>query len=475
MRTHRNIARRALAVVLALASAACSDIVVPDLNNPGLGDLQNNPTRAGILTAATGLQVGGRANWGSQNGPVPILGIVGREGYNLDAADPRFVTSMLIGPLSGGDPAFGGNLWGLYYLNIRNTNILINATNAIVTDPAAGLTAEEKQGVLGYARTIKALDLLNVILVRDSNGAAIDVDIDPTGAPAAIVDRATVYAYVASLLDSAYTNLTSTGASFPFALSGGYTGFDTPATFATVNRGIRARAAVYNDDFAAALTALALSFVDTLQPLSRGIYHVFGTGSGDLTNGLFDPDARALFAHPSMETDAALQPGGARDLRFLTKVDSLFDDLGNHDTTVVQGISTHLRPALYSSPTTSVPIIRNEELVLLRAEANIGQNALVPALADINYVRRTAGGLANLAIGGQTQATLRTELLYNKRYSLFWEGGFRWFDMRHYGLMNTLPQAVGTHRRFTRFPFPINECTPRQPTPPAGCADVIGF
>jgi len=467
MRTHRTFARRTLALVMALATAACSDITVGDLNNPGLGDLQNNPTRAGILTAATGLLVGSRANWGSQNGPIAIMGILGREGYNLDAADPRFVTSMLIGPLSGGDPAFGGNLWGAYYLNIRNTNIVINAANAIVTDPT-GLTAGEKEGILGFAKTIQALEFMNVIVTRDSNGAAIDVDIDPTSTPAAIVTRDVVYTHIENLLDSAYTHLTAGGASFPFAMSSGFSGFNTPATFATFNRGLRARAAIYQDDFAGALAALLQSFVDTLAtPLTAGVYHVYGTGSGDVQNALFDPDARALHAHPSMLTDAKPRAGGGVDLRFTAKTDSIAPK-------TVQGITTNLVPAIYTSPSSSIPIMRNEELILLRAEANVGQNALAAALDDINYIRRTSGGLANLALAGQTQATLRTELLYNKRYSLFWEGGHRWIDARHYGLLNTLPQDVGTHRRFNRFPFPINECTPRS-SPPSGCAENPGF
>lgn len=474
MLSHSARTLRAFTAALALMVASCSDLTVPDLNNPGLGDLQANPTRAGIVTAATGLLVGARANWGSQNGPVAILGIVGREGYNFDAADPRFVTSMLIGPLSGGDPAFGGNLWGLHYLNIRNAHIVINATNAIVTDPSAGLTAGEKAGVLGFAKTIKAYELMNVIGSRDTAGAPIDVDRDPTADPAPIATRAEVYAYIQSLLDSAYTHLTTAGASFPFALTSGFTGFSTPTTFATANRALRARAAVYTDDFAAALTALGQSFVDTLtRSLSDGIYHTFSTGSGDVTNALFDPDARALHAHPSMETDAQLQPGGARDQRFLNKIDSLFDDAGNHDTNVVQGIPSHLVPAVYGSPTAPIPIIRNEELILLRAEANIMAANLTAALDDINYIRVNSGGLAPYA-GVVDAPSLRTELLYNKRYSLFWEGGHRWRDLRHYGLLNTLPQALVTHRRFSRFPFPINECTPRA-TQPAGCADNPGF
>jgi hypothetical protein len=69
--------------------------------------------------------------------------------------------------------------------------------------------------------------------------------------------------------------------------------------------------------------------------------------------------------------------------------------------------------------------------------------------------------------GPNTAAALLDELLYNKRYSLMFEG-HRWIDMRHYGMLNLLPQALATHRRFYKFPFPIIECDPRS-SPPAGC------
>ena len=65
------------------------------------------------------------------------------------------------------------------------------------------------------------------------------------------------------------------------------------------------------------------------------------------------------------------------------------------------------------------------------------------------------------------------ELLYNKRYSLLFEG-HRWIDMRRYGRLTDLPQDIATFVRFSRFPFPQRECDPR-PTPPAGCSVEQGF
>jgi hypothetical protein len=449
------------AVIAALMLGACTTFDVPDLNNPGLDELLTNPTRTGVLTAATGLLIGQRGNSGSQNGYISLVGVFGRESYNFDPADPRFVTELLIGPLNGASPAFGGNLWGAPYANIRNANILLGAT-ALVT----GISAPEKEGIRGFAKTIKALDLLYIIGTRDSIGAPIDVDILPTGAPAPFATRAQVYGYITALLDSAATHLGAAGTTFPFAMSLGYAGYDTPAQFLKVNRGLRARVAVYTDDFTNALVYLGQSFLNTAGPLTDGVYHSFGSGSGDALNALYDPQARAILAHPSLSTDAQLRVSGAKDLRFTSKVTTVTP------AKTAQGHSSGFMFTIYNSSTASIPIIRNEELILLRAEANIGLNNLVLAQGDIDLIRTTSGGLPVYS-GAVTQAALRAELLYNKRYSLMFEG-HRWLDLRHYNLLNTMPLDLATDKRFNRMPVPVGECDPRSPQP-AGCGTIAGF
>ena len=121
---------RTLSVLLGILLVAnCNTLEVTDLNNPGLGGLQDSPTRSGVTAAATGLLIGTRSGIAAQNGYISLLGIIGRESYNFDPADPRFVTEMLIGPLDGGSPAFRGNLFLSPYANIRNANIVLHATD----------------------------------------------------------------------------------------------------------------------------------------------------------------------------------------------------------------------------------------------------------------------------------------------------------------------------------------------------------
>src|SRR4051812_21678990 len=115
------------ALVATLLIGACNSLGVTDLNNPGLDELQNSPTRAGVQSIATGLQLSTRFDVGQQAGYNAELGILGRELYNIDPADPRYVTEMLIGPLDGGSPAFGGNHFAPQYASIRTANILLRA------------------------------------------------------------------------------------------------------------------------------------------------------------------------------------------------------------------------------------------------------------------------------------------------------------------------------------------------------------
>lgn len=463
--TYRSMVASLTVLASVLAAAGCKDLQVPDYNNPSLEDLRTNPTPTKIAGAAQGLLVGNRGGVGSSNGYISLLGILGRESYNFDAADPRFVTEMLEGTLNGGSPAFGGNLWAGPYANIRNANTLLEAVDDVV-----GLTDAEKEGVRGFAKTIQALDFLKVINTRDTYGAPIAVGTDPTADPAPLVTRAEVLAHIVSLLNDADGDLANAGTSFKFELSSGFENFKTPATFRQFNRALRARVAVYLGDYNGALTALGASFASTSQPLSLGVYHVYTTGSGDALNGLFDPTAADILAHPSIETDAQLRTGGARDLRYTSKVVKLSAPRS------VRSITTDVAFNIYSSPTSSIPIIRNEELILLRAEANLGLNTVAgdaAALTDINFIRQTAGGLP--ALGSVAWTALSNtaqldELLYNKRYSLLLEGGHRWIDMRRYNRLSQLPLDRTNHRMNDKFPFPVDECDARVPKPASGCS-----
>lgn len=443
----------AATMLLLLIASACGDIDVVNPNNPSVSGVVNSPTATSVSALATGLLRGTRTNVAES---VRWLGAFGREGYPMSVTGASLPGSVR-DPLNGN--GFPGNvLYADPYRNIRSGNIMLDAIDGVTA-----WSPTQKEAARGFAKTIQAYDFMQIIETRDSFGAPIEVSIDPTAPPAPIATRAQVYARIAALLDEGKTHLQAGGAAFPFPLTSGLAGFNTPTNFVRVNRALRARASVYTDDWTTALTALSESFLNTSAPFTLGAYHVFSTNSGDVTNPNFRPDL--LYAHPRLRTEAQLRTDGTRDLRAQTKLVTV-------PTFALQGIISDVQFTMYNSATAPIPWIRNEELILLRAEANLALGNTSAAIADINLIRTSSGGLPPIPnpFGGD----LLGELLYNKRYSLVWEGGHTWIDMRHYGRLAQIPVKAADPRLFSAMPIPVAECQPRDPQP-TGCGIVTGI
>jgi hypothetical protein len=103
--------------------------------------------------------------------------------------------------------------------------------------------------------------------------------------------------------------------------------------------------------------------------------------------------------------------------------------------------------------------IRNEELILLRAEARYFTGDPDGALADINLVRTKAGGLDARASFTSDNDFL-DGLLYNRRLSLLFEG-HRWIDMRRFGRLDQLTLDLPSHIVVQGLPLPQSECLER--------------
>lgn len=445
--------RSVLLAASVLAVGAC-DFDIPDLNNPGIDQLEDNPTRSSVTAAATGLLIGHRGNVAQANGYVAQLGILGREAYNFDQADPRYVGELLGGTLQPGSP-FGGNFWAGPYANIRLANIIQRAAPQV-----AEFSAEEQAAIQGFSKTIEALDLLRVITTRDTNGAVIDTDRGLDDELAPVVGKDEAYAEIARLLDEGADDLDAAGEAFPFALSSGFAGFDTPATFRQVNRAIRARVAAYTGDYATVEAALGEAFlpdaIATLADLEVGAYHAFSTATGDQVNNLINPN---IWVHPSVPADAQTQAGGDPDARVTRKVVTVAEG-GS-----AQGLASDLKfTPLYASPSAPVAIIRVEELVLLRAEAAWAMDDLAAAKDDLDLIRTISGGLDALP-ADPTADEIEDELLYNRRYSLLFEGGHRWIDLRRFERLDDLPLDLPEHVRNARYPIPQPECDARPGEP----------
>ena len=461
MTTFRHRQARTLLFVAACASiVACQSADIANFNSPNTSQLEGSPNAATVNTTVAGVIAGSRSGAGTW---ASTLGIFGREIMNLDGAEPRNVLALLIGPLEPG--GFGTDAgWSNSYRNLRNAYTILN-----VVDAVPDYTAAQKSGVKGFVKTFMALEYMNQLRVRDTFGLVFDVPKDPT-VQGAFITREEAYTKTAALFDEARTDLAAAGAAFPFTLTTGFTGFNTPANFVRVNRGLKARLEVYRGRWADALTALNESFVSTAAGttagFATGVYHVYSTASGDATNPLFDPAPRAIVAVPEFLTEARLRMDGSRDLRATTKA------VVGTVNLATQGISSNVRPIVYPTNVTSIPIIRNEELILLRAEANIGLGNRAAAIADLNFVRTNAGGLPALA--ADFSGDLVTEMLYDRRYSLFFEYGHRWVDSRRYNRLGDLKKQLPSHRVFPLVPIPVDECNQRLAAPPKGCVNVLG-
>jgi starch-binding outer membrane protein, SusD/RagB family len=408
------------ALLLAVLGAGACDFDQP-VNPNSPSPIDENPTRGQISAAANGMLVALRPDIGD----IPIdVGIMGREVLRFDGSDPRFTRELLIGPNldPGGDP-FGGDHWAEEYNAIREGNLLLS-----VLPGATQITDPQRSATAGYVKTIQAWAFLIVVSTHTEDSIPLDPPLVVTDPLAPMVSNAAAYDRIVALLDGAKADLQATDAAFPFSLPSGFAGFNTPTTFLRFNRALRARVAAYRQDWAGVLAALSESFLTDGGPLDLGVYMNFGTGAGDITNPLaVSATSSENYAHPQLDTLAQLQVDGVtKDARFVGKV------VARAPSAVVDGFQSSLGLARYSDPSTSIPIIKNEELILLRAEANIGLGALDLALTDLNTIRQTSGGLP--PVGPFADATAAVdELLYNRLFSLLYEGGYRWIDLRRYG------------------------------------------
>jgi starch-binding outer membrane protein, SusD/RagB family len=468
---------RRFAIAASLALAACSFDIL-NTNQPTQGDLLGNPTRDKLTAAATGVMSSARTGMGSF---IWRLGSMGREGINLSGNNQPDYSEPYFGPVQSGG-SFGGLQWLDRYQSVRTANIYLQAlANNVNLSGPDRLSDAERAASRGMANTYKALAFLYVIETRAQLGAPVDVDRTVAQGPAPWVTEDSVYGYIIGLLDSARTDLaTADSTPFPFSIPPGLAAFSLPVDFIKFNRALAAKANVLRSTaltgcrgapatcYAAALTALGQSFLNAAPAAFANAANLdFSTAPGDQTNGLSEPlDGSTFFALTDNIADAETQTSGKKDQRVLDKIDS---------ATVVQrlgGISIpgELKFTIYFTNGSAdanhpIPIIKDEELVLLRSEASWFTGAKAQAVADLNLVRQNSGLLPPSTVTiASTDAAFITALLYERRFSLLWEQGTRWIDARRFGLLATIPADVASGNVPDVMPVPITECQARNLT-----------
>ena len=468
-----------LVAVIAASSTACGDFEIPNADNPSLNALEDNPTPAVLITATQGLLQGIRT---STTTNLSTFAHYGREGYYIDVAQTSLTAfDVVLTPGTG-----GGAGWTTTYQYIK----LANTIRAGLDKVGTAMTDPQKAGIRGFVKTAEAFMLHAQLRAQNDFGVAIATENITSDALPPVATKAASIAFIIQRLDEARTDLQAAGATFAFTLGTGFTGFSTPATFIQVNRALRARVAIESNDYAGALTALGASFVSASAAMDLGPKNVFSNASGDLVNQFFDPNGFSYVADSLLPIEAQLRTvGGPVDLRVTNKMARILGPGGVFQTRKHTGVESGWRWTLYGSSTAPIPIIKNEELLLIRAEALWFTGDKVNALADIDAVRVTSGGLlACGAVGssctlttGSTDNAFVDELLYNRRYSLLLEFGHRWVDMRRFGRLNQLkgPRGPSTDYPqgdliFDKVPLPQAECDQRPDPKPAGCTTVTG-
>lgn len=466
----------AAAGALALSGAACKDPTsVPELNNIPSSVIEGNLTATTTRLLTLGLINRDRDIASFRY--IVFAETLARDVYNIDPSESRFITQLLGNVI---DPAgFIGQSGGYTeaFNAVRAADLLISKIGT-----ASDLTAEQQSGVKGIAYTFKALALYRALELRGTYGIPV-VNVDPGVSGAALVSgapikcEASALATISATLDTGATALASAGTSFLSGLlPAGFTSngnFNTPAAFLQFNRGLKGRAEFYRGlrtgdatAFTNAITALNASFLDTTAPTTNGVYFTFASAP-DTFNPLAVP---TIALNPTITTAAAgagafgqsqvLQAGDARGAA----------KVAVGATRTRSGVTTNLfSPIATATPSNLVrpiPLLRNAELILLRAQAEIELGQFQAATDDMNVVRVKEGGLAPYALTTD-KATAIQRVLYEKRFSLLLEGAQRLVDLRTYGLLNTAnlgasPRAADVYNQ--QLPTPQFELDQRQQT-----------
>ncbi|MBG9375872.1 RagB/SusD family nutrient uptake outer membrane protein [Panacibacter sp. DH6] len=430
----RNNRIQIIIVFAALAALVSCKKDYGNLNTPTAEQFLNNASKSELNNLVSGAESGMRNNLALY---LDDVGTIGREVYRFSGSEPRYITDLLganDGSLSNSN-FYITNPWASRYRVVKNCNILAEAALN-----SSQVSAAEKSGYIGFARTIKAYQLLLNLNLTDSNGIRTDVANPDALGP--IVSRADALNAIAALLDSAKTDLTGAAIAFPLA---GFAGFNDAAGLLKVNRAIAGRVAIYRSQWSEALADLDESFFDLGGDLYGGVNHIFRTGSGDQLNPAFIPQnqtGETRLAHPSYAAD--IEDGDDRINKATLR----------NATASLNGLSSNRDVWVYTSSTANIPIIRNEELILIYAEANIQTGNFSEAVKAVNVIRNAHG--LNDYTGALTTDALVDEMLLQRRYSLFYEG-HRWIDMRRYNKLDELPTDRPADDIWTKFPLPVSE------------------
>jgi hypothetical protein len=461
--TARQWAPALALVVGAAALTACADSNVPFFTAP----ISVPNSAAGIQNSLAGIFSAIRFDQGDY--VIEVGAGYARDGSVYTNTEARTVEYPLgVFP----EPSSWANDWAQEYQNIAQAN----ATLAAIPNVNPTFSADTAAAVWGIVETLKALNYMIVAETHDTLGMDIQAyPVTSTLPPAYCFKDG--WKYIVAVLDSANDSLSAAGAiPFPVQVPKGFAGVassvgpsTTLGSFASFNRIIAAKA---NLELAYAIarspsggaaaptptspgapdpTALATALADlnasamwdptgaTLVPNTpevfsadaRDVMDDFSAVSGDFINQIFN----------SIGTIAQLND-------FVADVDTI-DDLRwkakfvvNPNPVQQQLYNPTASKYLYAmslSPSSSVPIVREESMTFWAAEIQLAMGNYAQALTYVNNVRTKVGGLAAYpasdATGASAYTQVRTDLMKDQRISTTWEASLdRTIAIRMYGM-----------------------------------------
>jgi hypothetical protein len=448
-------ARRATAWLAAAAFgtlAACSDSTVPFYDAPT--SVPNSAT--GIQDAVSGLFSGTRIDAVAY---ISLASSFSRDIFEFQGASPgTFGPPVGLNPLSSSGPL---GVWDNEYEQIKEANTIMASVAQVP------YSTQQAAAIVGVVQTIKALNFMMIAETHDTLGIPLyAVDANPIDPPYCNKD---VWAYIVSLLDSGFADLNTAGSiGLPVQVPLGFASVGqvaspstAPGSFAAFNRALAGKAgleyayaiarntpgthptptAMGNPDAQAlqradsALTASALYNPSAIAPPAagnfaldpNGVYHTFSGQSGDQQNGIVG----SFFLYDAL-FDLQVDVDTVNDLRWRNKfvVDSQPVQLSQYAGT--SDSKNYLPYATVGSP---IPIVRAEELALVRAQIQLGLGNFAVAAGLINQVHMNAGGFGGPLSIALTYTAVRDSLLREQRVSTVFEGsGDRMIALRMYGL-----------------------------------------
>jgi hypothetical protein len=444
-RTYRSWTRAGALWASAAAlstSIACKDSVVPYFTAP-----------TSVPQDATGLQQAVTGLFGAMRYD-QFLYMIYTAGYGRDAMifisfDAGFVTEIGGAQAPPNSDYYTTGVWNHEFTMAKQANEIVAALPKV-----PGYSPAQVAAVTGIMQTMKALNFMYTAETRDTLGVPIFTIVDGIKSPPYC--NKDVWQYIITLLDSGNANLNIAGATpLPVVLPDGFISVGTTAgpstvqgSFAAFNRALAGKAnlelayAIARSSPGTAPTPTSAGAPDkaTLQradsallasalynpaaiapPVAGpfaldpfGVYHTYSAQSGDITNGV-----NQFVNQLAPMWDLVADVDTVNDLRWKHK---FTPSPTNKQLAPYNAAAVPFSFVPYATVAAPEPIVRAEELALVRAEIQLGLGNFPAAITLINTVHKQAGGFATDLSIAPTYTAVRDTLMKEIRISTVLEG-----------------------------------------------------